>query len=131
MPSPKRIGKPNKEIRAKLGRTACNNLAMNTARMGTGVASRKSMSPERYKACNNTPKLVNNVPTNRPLNVNAGMVARNAFKSTPTYCANSGERMRPSNIRLIDRIKIANPNNINQIMTVPILRLNLACLRLL
>jgi hypothetical protein len=79
------MGIPNREKRAKFGRTACNNLAIKTARMGTGVASKNSISPERYRACNKTPKLVSNVPTNRAVNVSAGMDARMPRRSAPAY----------------------------------------------
>src|SRR5688572_7109781 len=96
---------PNREKRAKLGRAACSNLEIKTARMGIGVASKKSISPERYRACNRTPKLVSSVPTNRAVNVNAGIDARMARRSSPAYRANSGEYTRPNNQRLADRMK--------------------------
>src|SRR5574341_1026228 len=126
MPRPNNNGRPNKEIREKLGRTACSSFAINPARMGTGVARRKSISPERYKACNNNPKLVNNIPINSAVNDSTGMDTRRGPRSTPAYRANSGERMRPSRSRLIEKIKYANPNSITQMKMMTIFLLSLA-----
>src|SRR5215217_5331516 len=99
------MGTPKREKSAKLGRTACNNLAIKTARMGTGVASKKSISPERYRACNKTPKLVSSVTTNKVVKVNTGMEARMPSRSTLAYCANSGDRTTLNNQLLPERMK--------------------------